>query len=178
LQQAGQGEIDAAKLGLLWTAEWLLQQRTLDEMRAFFDHVLSNPLLLPAFPDYLNGFVLALNFAPQVASFLVELLSKLFASAPDSLLMPWLPGLIIRLRPHGRVLQTLVKEAAAHFPSTIQGLDGWQAPWTAGEPAEVTPVADGELTETETAVRALLLAEPAATQALAHLLAHLGHSLS
>jgi hypothetical protein len=177
VQQAGaHQQVDPAKLGLLWTAEWLLQRRTLDEMRTFFDNVLANPMLLPTFPDYLNGFVLALNFAPQIAPFLVELLSKLFASAADSVLMPWLPGLIVRLRPHGRILQMLIKEAAASFPGSLQGLDGgWQPAWAEAGAVEVAEAADGsELSEAEAAVRVLLLAEPAATYALAQLLGQLG----
>ncbi|WP_432810988.1 hypothetical protein [Pantanalinema sp. GBBB05] len=60
-------------------------------MREFFDHVLNHSLLIQMFPDYLNGFILALNFAPRISRFVVELLSKLFASVPDSVLLPCYP---------------------------------------------------------------------------------------
>ena len=170
IQQVGQAETDPAKLGLLWTAEWLLQLRSLDEVRTFFDHVLANPLLTVAFPDYLNGFTLALNFAPQIAPFLVELLSKVFATVPDHVLMPWLPNLILRLRPQARVLHTLMKEATTIFPETLAGLEQWRPPWLTVQAAEVEATSATELTEMELAVRALLITEPAATNALVRLL--------
>lgn len=183
LQQAAQGLDDAAKLGLLWTAEWLLQQRTLPEMRQFFADVLENPLLTEAFPDYLNGFILALSFAPRIAKFIVELLSKLFASVPDRLLLPWLPNLILRLRPHGQILQVLIKEAAASFPSSLAQLDSWQAPWeAAADPTAKDPggteakqtaakqIAGKALSEEEIPVRALLFQQRATTEAIARLL--------
>ncbi len=44
-------------------------------------------MMMQAFPDYLNGFVLSLNFAPQMSGFVVELLSKVFALLPDEILM-------------------------------------------------------------------------------------------
>ncbi len=166
IQQAGQAKTDPAKTGLLWTAEWLLKLRTLDEVRAFFDDVLTNPLMTPAFPDYLNSFILALNFAPHIAPFLVELLSKVFATVPDTILMPWLPSLILRLRPHGRVLQALIKEASATFPGVLADFEKWQPPWDKPQLAEVEATPVVELSELETAVRALVLAEPAATNAL------------
>lgn len=183
LQQAAQGLDDAAKLGLLWTAEWLLQQRTLPEMRQFFADVLENPLLTEAFPDYLNGFILALSFAPRIAKFIVELLSKLFASVPDRLLLPWLPNLILRLRPHGQILQVLIKEAAASFPNSLAKLDSWQAPWeAAAAPTAKAPAGTGAkeiaakqiagkaLREEEMPVRALLFQQRATTEAIARLL--------
>ncbi|MCI0647541.1 MAG: DUF5682 family protein [Chloroflexi bacterium] len=172
--QAGQVEADPAKMGLLWTAEWLLKLRPLEEIRAFFDHVLANPLLAPAFPDYLNGFILALGFAPQMAAFLVELLSKVFAAVPDQVLLPWLPNLILRLRPHSLVLQALMKEAATTFPNTLAGFEQWQPPWTRTQPAGEETLPGGELSDTEAAVQALLQSQPAALQALAWLLNHAG----
>ena len=178
LQQAAQGLDDPAKLGLLWTAEWLLQQRTLAEIRQFFADVLENPLLNQAFPDYLNGFILALTFAPRIGKFVVELLSKLFASVPDSVLLPWLPNLILRLRPHGQILQVLIKEAAASFPNSLAQLEGWQAPWEVeAAPTAKAPGATGAkqiaakaLSEEEMLARALLFQQRATTEAIARLL--------
>lgn len=127
--QAGKGEIATDKVGLLWAAEWLLELRTVDEMRAFFKRVLQSELLLPAIPDYLNGLILALTFAPQMATFLVEVLSRVFAQAPEDVLHPWLPGLILRLQPHGKLFGALLREAESVFPQTLSQLDDWQMPW-------------------------------------------------
>lgn len=172
IKQAGQGTEDPAKLGLLWTAEWLLNLRSLESIREFFTHVLANPLMIPAFPDYLNGFLLALNFTPRIASFAVELLSQVFGAAPDEMLMPWLPGLLLRLRSHPRLAQTLIKEASALYPASLQGFESWHAPWLPQETAEKseTPVAAAELSAAETSIQRLLLATPDTTNALAALL--------
>lgn len=127
---ASQGLDDPAKLGLLWTTEWLLSLRTIEQIRDFFNQVMDNPMLIGAFPDYLNGFILSLTFAPRISQFVVELLSKVFASVPDTVLLPWLPTLILRLRPHAQILQTLIKEASTNFPKTLSGFDNWQPAWS------------------------------------------------
>jgi hypothetical protein len=81
-------------------------------------------------PDYLQGLLLALVFTPLVGSLTVELLSKAFERLPDRLLMPWLPKLLMTLRPHaGATLPILVKEAASLFPGSLDALAGWQPPW-------------------------------------------------
>lgn len=138
VQQAGMGLEDPAKLGLLWTTEWLLSLRTLEQIRDFFDQVMTNPMLNPTFPDYLNGFILALTFAPRISRFIVELLSKVFASVPDHILLPWLPNLILRLRPHAQILQTLIKEASANFPQSLSGFANWKPAWVEREPDSAT----------------------------------------
>jgi len=138
VQQAGMGLEDPAKLGLLWTTEWLLSLRTLEQIRDFFDQVMTNPMLNPTFPDYLNGFILALTFAPRISRFIVELLSKVFASVPDHILLPWLPNLILRLRPHAQILQTLIKEASANFPQSLSGFANWKPVWVEREPDSAT----------------------------------------
>ena len=105
VKQSSQGLEDPAKLGLLWTTEWLLTLRKLEEIREFFDGMIDNEMLISSFPEYLNGFILSLTFAPRISRFVVELLSKLFATVPDTILLPWLPSLILRLRPHAQILQ-------------------------------------------------------------------------
>jgi hypothetical protein len=66
----------------------------------------------------------------MVANLTVELLSKAFERLPDRLLMPWLPKLLMMLRPHaGTALPTLVKEAAALFPGSLDALSDWLPPW-------------------------------------------------
>ena len=170
IEQIDADKIDPAKAGLLWTAEWLLQLRTLDEIRAFFDEVLSNSLRINAFPAYLSGFMLSLGFAKQIGRFLVELVSKVFATVPDHILMPWLPTLIIQLRSQQQVVQTLIKEAAFTFPASLEQFDGWVPPWEAvvGETvsAETMPM----LTESDAAIRDLLFAHRNSAESFTDLL--------
>lgn len=166
--QAAQEDSDPAKLGLLWTTEWLLNLRTLEQMREFFDHVLDNPLLIQTFPDYLNGFILALNFAPRISRFVVELLSKLFASVPDSVLLPWLPSLVLRLRSHTPLLQILIKEAGTSFPANLSGFQHWVPFWHAQPTA--TSTSDATPSASEQEIHQLLLQYPESMQAIAELM--------
>ena len=173
VQQAGQSQPEPGKLGLLWTAEWLLNLRTMEDIRAFFAHVLTNPLMMAAFPDYLKGFLLALNFTPRIARFVVELLSKVFGELSNSQLMPYLPELIMRLRSSGQLVQTLLKEASASFPKTLAEFVSWRAPWA--EMPKTPPqarqvVAVEAFSPAEQRIRALLFQTPATTDAMARLL--------
>jgi hypothetical protein len=184
VQQAAQGAHDPAKLGLLWTTQWLLKRRTLEEIREFFEEILANPLLATAFPAYLHGFILSLNFAPRIGKFIVELLSKLFASVPDSVLLPWLPSLILRLRSalpfgnakgerssaslsHGEILRSLISEAATSFPNQLRGFEGWLPPWQKSATTTIEETPTRALNEQETQVRTLLLNQRATTDAIA-----------
>jgi hypothetical protein len=173
VQQAGPVTEDPNKLGLLWAAEWLLAQRRIEDIRAFFEGLLANRLALTSFPAYINGFLLALQFTPLVNRLVVELVSRAFERLPEDVLLPWLPSLILMLRPHAQaVLPSLLKEASACFPATLDDLARWQPPWqaTAAEPAPSAASSQVELNPTEVAVRALLVAAPACTNALAALL--------
>ncbi|MGB0387201.1 MAG: DUF5682 family protein [Ardenticatenaceae bacterium] len=175
IQQASQAKSDPGKIGLLWSAEWLLKLRTIEQMRDFFDNVLTNPLLMPALPEHVNGFILALHFAPRIARFVVELISHLFGSVPDHILMPWLPSLILRLRPHGEILQTLIKEASRSYPNSLRDLEHRQTRWhkaktSAQAPAQAEIAPKIEYSQSESAVRTLLFTTPATTNALARLL--------
>jgi hypothetical protein len=175
VQQAGGVTDDPNKLGLLWSAEWLLTLRTVESIREFFDRLLENPLALASFPAYVNGFLLALKFTPLVARLVVELLSRAFERLPNSVLMPWMPGLIVALRPHAEsLLPSLFKEAAGCFPAELAALKTWQPPWYAAAVAPLAPSAAApsprEQTPTEAAARDLLISEPAAASALCLLL--------
>jgi hypothetical protein len=165
---------DPNKLGLLWSAEWVLGLRTVEAIREFFTGLLENRLALASFPAYVNGFLLALKFTPLVSRLVVELLSRAFERLPDAVLMPWLPGLLMTLRPHGEsVLPALLKEASACFPATLPALRDWRPPWDvpAAPPAPAaSPAAPAALSEDEAAVLALLREQPPATEALARLL--------
>jgi hypothetical protein len=130
VRQSAPVTTDPTKLALLWSAECVLRLRDLSSVRSHLDDLIDNELLLPTLPDYLGGFLLALAFTPMVTSLTVELLSKAFERLPDRLLMPWLPRLLMMLRPHATTaLPTLLKEAVALFPSNLDALSDWQPPW-------------------------------------------------
>jgi hypothetical protein len=173
VRQAGPVTDDPNKLGLLWSAEWVLGLRTVEQIREFFDGLFENRLAVAAFPAYVNGFLLALKFTSLVVRVVVELMSRAFERLPDSVLMPWLPGLLVALRPHtGAVLPGLLKEASASFPGSLKGLRTWQPPWE-GKSAPAAPAAAAPAvarSDSEAGVYELLAANPASTDALAQML--------
>jgi hypothetical protein len=78
--------------------------------------------------------VQALELAPSLAPFVVELISKAFARLPDAVLLPWLPKLITTLREQARELvPVLVREAARTFPGGLASVDAWVPPWPTAE---------------------------------------------
>lgn len=183
VSQAGPGTEDPTKLGLLWAAEWLLGLRKPEHIREFLDRVLENEMLLPAFPAYVSGFLLALRFTPLVTRLVVELLSKAFARLPDSVLMPWMPGLLLSLRQNAQeALPALFKEADGCFPRKLGELASWVPSWEIALPeeeAELLPAEEGAeprsvpavaLSAEEEAVRAMLFAQRAPVDAFAALL--------
>lgn len=118
------------KIAILWAGQWILNLRDEASLRQEFTHLMTNPLLLPAFPDYVAGFLLALEFSQRITRLAVELISRAFAELPDEILVPWLPKLIVALRPLGpAVTRTLIKEAALAFPQSGAALNTWQFPW-------------------------------------------------
>ncbi|WP_327293442.1 hypothetical protein [Streptomyces sp. NBC_01198] len=157
---------EPARVALLWAARVQLGQLTRADLRARCDELLGNPLVVPAYPRYLSGFLHALEPVPQLADFVVELVSTAFARLPDPVLLPWLPTLIGTLRAGGAELAPLlIREAGRIFPGRLAELDAWVPPWAAG-PEAVTgppaPAGGGGV--------ALLAAHPAACDALAELL--------
>jgi len=171
LEQAGTVASTPEKLGLLWAAEWLVNKRDRASIREFFDASLDNPMMLPAFPGYVAGFLLALGFAPAVAPLVVEALSKAFGRLPPALLMPWLPGLIMTMREYGgSKMAPVIKEAARTFPAKLDALDGWSPPWERALPADTAEAAAGpslELSPVEAGARDLLFANREAAASLA-----------
>ncbi len=140
IRQAGPVTNDPAKIGLLWASELLLKLRDIDSIRAFLDHTLDNPLMLPVFPEYVSGFLLALAFAPVMGRVVVELLSKAFARLPEEILYPWLPGLLLSLRPYAEdLLPRLLKDVNGLFPKDTKALGKWQPPWDKKTSEAATP---------------------------------------
>lgn len=157
-----------AKVALLWAGHHQLGFLPLADLRARCRDMLANPLVVPAFPQYLSGFVQALEPAPTLTPFVVELLSEAFARLPDKVLLPWLPTLITTLRAEaGERVPVLVREAGRTFPGTLPAVDAWVPPWTAQpappQPSTMDLLAAGPAT-------ALLAANPATTNAVAALL--------
>lgn len=165
---------DFSKQALLWSAQCVLQLRDLKTLRSHFDKMLDNELTIGVIPEYLSGFLLALSFTPQVSSLTMELMSKSFARLPDRILMPWLPRLVMMLRPYASTsLPGLVKEAAAAFPSNLDDLETWNPPWKASSDEPTTaPTPQESQPEQSNAVGcpvvgSFLFEFPSTTQALA-----------
>ncbi|MGW0807330.1 DUF5682 family protein [Nonomuraea sp. NPDC002799] len=157
-----------AKVALLWAARHQLGLLPMAELRSRVDELLANPLVIPSFPQYIMGFVQAMEPAPALSGFVVEVISKAFGKLPDSVLLPWLPKLITTLRDQAPdLVPVLVREAGRTFPGSLAAVDAWTPPWTA-RPAPlaagpVSAVASGPVTD-------LLLGHPAACDAVAGLL--------
>ncbi|MFD5513228.1 hypothetical protein ACFWIB_36520 [Streptomyces sp. NPDC127051] len=155
---------EPAKVALLWAARVHLGQLSRTELRARCDELLGNPLVVPAYPRYLSGFLHALEPVPQLADFVVEAVSNAFARLPDPVLLPWLPTLITTLRSDGAELAPLlIREAGRIFPGRLAALDTWVPPWL-DQPA-VTAVAPAR-----GRAAALLTAHPQTCDAVAALL--------
>ncbi|GAA4099150.1 DUF5682 family protein [Nonomuraea soli] len=119
-----------AKVALLWAAQTQLGILDRQELRRRCDELLAHPLVVPTFPQYLSGFVQALDPVPSLGPFVVEVISKAFARLPDDVLLPWLPKLITTLRDQaGELLPVLIREAGRVFPGRLATLDQWTPPW-------------------------------------------------
>ncbi|SDH05434.1 DUF5682 family protein [Nonomuraea jiangxiensis] len=158
---------EPAKVALLWVARNQLGLLPLAELRSRCDELLANPLVISSFPHYITGFVQAVELAPGLSGFVVEVISKAFGRLPDRVLLPCLPKLVTTLRDQaGELMPGLVREAGRTFPGSLAALDAWVPPWSARpEPvaARPAPVASGPVTE-------LLVGHPAACDAVAALL--------
>jgi hypothetical protein len=164
---------EAEKIALLWAARVQLGTLSRSDLRERCDELLGNPLVLPAYPRYISGLVHALEPVPGLVDFVVEAVSNAFGRLPDTVLLPWLPTLIMALRKSGADLASLlVREAGRVFPGRLDVLDDWVAPWK-----DDTGDAAAALAQRRAASRApggplatLLAAHPATFDALAGLL--------
>ncbi|MEU3276083.1 hypothetical protein [Streptomyces antibioticus] len=155
------------RVALLWAARTHLGTLSRAELRERCDALLANPLVVPAYPRCLSGFVHALEPVPGLADFVVEAVSNAFARLPDPVLLPWLPTLITTLRASGTELAPLlIREAGRIFPARLAELDAWVPPWRLPQrPAGARPEPAGRA-----AGAALPAAHPATCDALADLL--------
>ena len=157
------------KIALLWAARNQLGILPLTDLRARVDDLLANPLVVPAFPQYVSGFVQALEPVPRLAPFVVETLSKAFGQLPDPVLLPWLPTLITTLRKNAaELVPTLTREAGRTFPATLKEIESWTPPWQAPPPESAST------RPTVGAAGALLAAHPTTTDTMAALLGCVG----
>ncbi|MER5961518.1 hypothetical protein [Streptomyces sp. NPDC002057] len=132
---------DPAKTALLWAAQVQLGTLSRSELRGRCDELLGNPLVVPSYPRYLSGFVHALEPVPGLADVVVEAVSNAFGRLPDSVLLPWLPNLIVTLRSNGAATAPLlVREAGRIFPARLTALDAWVPPWREQPAAQRPPV--------------------------------------
>ncbi|MBB2942511.1 hypothetical protein FB565_002224 [Actinoplanes lutulentus] len=130
-----------AKTALLWAARHQLGDLPLPDLRVRVDDLLANPLVVPAFPQYVSGFVQALEPVPRLAPFVVETLSKAFGRLPDPVLLPWLPTLITTLKSQAaELVPVLTKEAGRTFPGSLSAIDEWTPPWLSRPAATRSPV--------------------------------------
>jgi len=148
------------KQSLLWTAEIILSMKKTEELRPFFDDLLNNPMRLASYPDYLKGFIMALDFTTITISFSIELLSKAFERLPDAILLPWLPKLITSLQHENpELMARIVKEASMIFPASLNELKKWQPSWnkTTETSPKAKPSVKVSLNEDESKVNKLIL---------------------
>ncbi|MEU6872051.1 hypothetical protein [Streptomyces sp. NPDC046751] len=157
---------EPSRTALLWAAQVHLGRLSRADLRARCDELLGNPLVVPAYPRYLSGFVHALDPVPGLTDFVVEAVSNAFGRLPDPVLLPWLPTLITTLRSGGSELAPLlIREAGRTFPGRLAALDTWVPPWQA-QPEAVRPARPVEAGHG----CALLAAHPATCDAVASLL--------
>ncbi|MFD9325811.1 DUF5682 family protein [Streptomyces sp. NPDC060065] len=159
---------DPSRTALLWAARTHLGHLSRADLRARCDELLANPMVVPAYPRYLSGFVHALEPVPSLTDFVVEAVSNAFGRLPDPVLLPWLPTLITTLRSSGTELAPLlIREAGRTFPGRLATLDEWVPPWrTLPQPEAPHPArhSDGNRGA------ALLTTHPATCDAVAGLL--------
>ncbi|MEU9266100.1 hypothetical protein AB0E04_11650 [Streptomyces sp. NPDC048251] len=159
---------EPSRTALLWAAQTHLGTLPRTALRERCAELLGNPLVVPAYPRYLSGFVHALEPVPGLADFVVEAVSNAFARLPDSVLLPWLPSLIGTLRAGGAEhAPLLIREAGRLFPARLTELDTWVPPWRLPQGPPRMPV---ESAASTAAGLPLLAAHPATCDALAALL--------
>ncbi|MEV1048878.1 hypothetical protein [Streptomyces sp. NPDC049916] len=159
------------KTALLWVARVQLGTLSRDALRARCAELLANPLVVPAYPRYLSGFVHALEPVPGLADVVVEAVSNAFGRLPDPVLLPWLPNLITTLRSNAAELAPLlIREAGRIFPARLAALDTWVPPWNDVPERPLASPPGARSAGGSPRGAALLLAHPEALDATARLL--------
>ncbi|GAB2916764.1 DUF5682 family protein [Streptomyces sp. NPDC058869] len=161
---------DPERTALLWAAQVQLGALSRAGLRERCGALLANPLVVPAYPRYLSGFVHALVPVPGLSDVVVEAVSNAFGRLPDPVLLPWLPSLITTLRAGAADLApVLIREAGRVFPARLAALDAWVPPWREAPEGDAP---DGGVRAAGAGDRgtALLFAHPGTLDAVAELL--------
>ncbi|MFD4023301.1 hypothetical protein ACFWRV_07225 [Streptomyces sp. NPDC058576] len=162
---------DPERTALLWAAQVQLGALSRAELRERCDELLANPMVVPAYPRYLSGFVHALVPVPGLADVVVEAVSNAFGRLPDPVLLPWLPTLVTTLRAGAADLAPLlIREAGRIFPARLAALDAWVPPWREVAEADASAVGRARTAGDRSRGAALLFAHPGALDAVAELL--------
>lgn len=133
---AGSHPTEPERVALRWAVQVHLGVLTRGELRSRCQEILANPMLLPGYPRYLRGLVQALEPVPGLVDFVVESISTAFGELPDSVLLPWLPTLVLSLRSSQELAGVLVREAERTFPHRLDALDAWVPPWQSASAPE------------------------------------------
>ncbi|WP_236577143.1 hypothetical protein [Streptomyces sp. MBT55] len=162
---------DPERTALLWAAQVQLGALSRAELRERCGELLANPMVVPAYPRYLSGFVHALVPVPGLADVVVEAVSNAFGRLPDPVLLPWLPSLITTLRAGAADLApVLIREAGRIFPARLAALDTWVPPWREAPEAGAPGGARMRAAGGGSRGAALLFAHPGTLDAVAGLL--------
>lgn len=162
---------DPERTALLWAAQVQLGALSRAELRERCDELLANPMVVPAYPRYLSGFVHALVPVPGLADVVVEAVSNAFGRLPDQVLLPWLPTLVTTLRAGAADLAPLlIREAGRIFPARLAALDAWVPPWREMAEADGPAVGRTRAAGGRSRGAALLFAHPGTLDAVAELL--------
>ncbi|MCI4041472.1 hypothetical protein [Streptomyces sp. TRM75563] len=162
---------DPERTALLWAAQVQLGSLSRAELRERCGELLANPMVVPAYPRYLSGFVHALVPVPGLADVVVEAVSNAFGQLPDPVLLPWLPTLITTLRAGAADLAPLlIREAGRIFPARLAALDTWVPPWREVPEAATSAAGTAKAATGGSRGAALLFAHPVTLDAVAELL--------
>ncbi|MFE6985302.1 DUF5682 family protein [Streptomyces griseus] len=162
---------DPERTALLWAAQVQLGSLSRAELRERCGELLANPMVVPAYPRYLSGFVHALVPVPGLADVVVEAVSNAFGRLPDPVLLPWLPTLITTLRAGAADLAPLlIREAGRIFPARLAALDTWVPPWREVPEAAASAAGPAKAATGGSRGATLLFAHPGTLDAVAELL--------
>lgn len=142
ISQIAENELDPNKAGLLFGAKWLIKMKDTQQLDVFFDRLFETKLMNRALPDYLNGFILALNFAGNLAKCIARILAKIFALIDDDVLMPILADLILMLKSQKKV-GILLTEAGKLYGNNLEQLVVSDYVWEYKQEKEKQPVETG-----------------------------------
>ncbi|MBN2533403.1 MAG: hypothetical protein JXB88_10945 [Spirochaetales bacterium] len=128
INQIAENELDPRKAGLLYSAKWLLKMKDLNELDEFLNRLFETKLMNRALPDYLNGFLLALDFAVNLAPFIARVMAKIFGLLDNDILMPLVTGIILMCRSHKNI-EMVLAEAGKMYGNNLEQLVNSEYVW-------------------------------------------------